>query len=226
MRLLTNPALWYMPSGRLGATDIVIEFNSNPLIELDNLRADGFPMIRGFDLVLPDFLLLGVYPIRNIKVTESTQEWLCRLDHFEHIESHNMHYRHKDIPNLWDIRQAFIDVPTFVKLLDQSPGKHFIVDRLTVELLNADFDVLDQGRHVRDLLSRDSSIRMASAEQRARTGLLFRYVGLLRNYSEAPLVFTDAYLPPDRQWVNESNSDSARPQFLVVAGNLIKPYGA
>jgi hypothetical protein len=184
---------------------VIIRFDSDPTIELyaGHTGDPRFPTATKMDLVFPGYLLLGVIPLHHW----GSNRWTCSIDRFEKIESHKMHYRHKDIPNLWNVRQSFFDAPMFIKLLDQSPGRHFIIDRLSTELLSADFEDIDRDHH----------IHVAAGAEQARTGLLFTYRDSVR-------VFTDAYLPRDRQWVNESNSDSARPQFLVLGDDLIKPY--
>jgi hypothetical protein len=110
------------------------------------------------------------------------------------------HYRSKDFP-LQLPRQQFTTVQDFKLVI--AGASHVIIDRLTYACLAADFE------QVQD------NVTMGTPAQ--------RQIGFLC-FVDTTMVFTDAFLEPEKRWVNpDPLDDSGRPQYIVVSGDLLKP---
>lgn len=110
------------------------------------------------------------------------------------------HYRSKDFP-LQLPRQQFTTVEDFKLVV--AGASHVIIDRLTYACIAADFE------HIQD------DVTMGTASQ--------RQIGFLC-FLGTTMVFTDAFLEPEKRWVNpDPLDDNGRPQYLVVTGQYLKP---
>lgn len=149
-------------------------------------------------LLFDSHLLFGVLPLHPLY----GNVWECVVDCIKTVESHVQHYRSKDFPDHRERRHDYWTFDDFIKVLEASPKKHLLIDRFCLESLYHEIEGFGA-----DLI-------IADVEERAATGLLFSY--------KSTLVFTDAYLPIDRQWVNiDPRQESGRPQYLIVEP---KPY--
>jgi hypothetical protein len=115
-------------------------------------------------------------------------------------------YKNKDFP-MGLARQEFTTIPDFLVTIDPRLTTHVIVDPSTYEHLGRNYEEIQD----RTLL--------ATAAQKAE--------GFLCRIDSNIYVFTDAFLPRERQWVNADHmSRGGRSQYIIVHHTRMKPYQA
>lgn len=119
-----------------------------------------------------------------------------------------MHYKNKDVP-LATPRMDFTTLEDFELLASCAPANiqalHILVDAATYAIL---CDQIEDFKY----------LRLTQAGFKAP----IPHDGYVCYVANA-LVFTDAWLPVNKQWVND-NGQAGRPQFLIVPEESFKPY--
>lgn len=122
-----------------------------------------------------------------------------------HVSTTKQHYRSKDFA-IGLARQEFTSIADFLATIDQRKISHVIVDPSTYEHIGQRFELI-QHRTV-----------LATMAQKAE-GFLCRIDNIY--------VFTDAFLPRERQWVNADHMHKGgRTQYIIVHPLAMKPYEA
>jgi hypothetical protein len=151
------------------------------------------------DLALEGHMYYGVFPVEN----ERDNVWKCSFDMYKEIMNHKQHYRYRDF-SMFVRRSEYTDYGSFKMLLGDPNVKHVIVDCLTHQCLADTFEEFQDEARI--------------------AGPAEKELGLILTIGDR-LVFADTYLPRERHWVNVNpGSPSARPQFIVVQPQSIKPW--
>jgi hypothetical protein len=189
---------------RVRAKPITVEFEARDHAFLSQVSAIYYSLCTEihtrnikFDLPLDGKMFKGCFPLAIVgnKTFEINYDW-C-----EEIMSHRQVYRYKNFPPNVQ-RFDFTTTAEFLHKLAEPQVQHVIVDEQTMYCLNDDFETFQ--KHA----------ILASASAKVR-GILMDIQG--------KTLFTDAFLEGNKRWVNENpQSDSARPQFIVVSPDQLQ----
>lgn len=113
------------------------------------------------------------------------------------------HYRSKHFP-LGTARQEFTSIPWFLTEINNVHASHIVVDPLTYEYLGSHFIEFQE-------------FAVMGTKALNAQGYLCRIWNTL--------VFTDAFLTAERQWVNADRMNKGgRSQYIVVKPEQLRPF--